>query len=236
MSKVTLITGASSGIGLALCEELFAENSDHYVYGLDRKPQEFFLGNPKYTHLCCDLLEFESVQTIIEDSGINKMKINTLVNCAGIMPTSPVFKLDPKLASEAFSLNCIAPLYLVKLLLKSLTRAENPLVINVTSIAAELNIPGEIIYGATKAALKHASESMSIELARFGIGVNCVAPALVMTTMTEHLTESQIDYMHAKQAYKSEVTSKDVAIAINYLMDGPGFISGSTLYVGGISR
>jgi len=236
MSKVTLITGASSGIGLALCEQLFTDDSDHHVYGLDRKPQEFFLNNPKYTHICCDLLEFESVRNIIEGSEINKLKINTIVNCAGIMPTSPVFKLDPKLASEAFSLNCIAPLYLVKLLLKSLTRTEKPLIINVTSIAAELNIPGEIVYGATKAALKHASESMSIELARFGIRVNCVAPALVMTAMTEHLTESQIDYMLTKQAYKNEVTSKDVATAINYLMDGPDVITGSTLYVGGIAR
>ena len=68
------------------------------------------------------------------------------------------------------------------------------------------------------------------------IRVNCVAPALVMTAMTEHLTESQIDYMLTKQAYKNEVTSKDVATAINYLMDGPDVITGSTLYVGGIAR
>lgn len=236
MTKNTLITGASSGIGLALCEQLLMDDSDCYVFGLDRKPQEFFLNNPKYTHLCCDLLESESVKSIIEGSSINKVKLNTIVNCAGIMPTSPVFKLDPKLSSEAFSLNCIAPLYLAKLLLKQLTRSEKPLIVNVTSIAAELNIPGEIVYGATKAALKHASESMSIELARFGIRVNCVAPALVKTAMTEHLTESQTNYMLTKQAYRCEVTAKDVAIVIQYLMDGPDVITGSTLYVGGIAR
>ena len=236
MKKVTLITGASSGIGLEVCKQLLTDNSDCHVFGLDKSPQEFFSDNSKYTHLCCDLLDFESVKSIIENSGIDKLRLNTIVNCAGIMPTSPVFKLDPKLASDAFSLNCIAPLYLVKLLLKSLAKSEKPLMINVTSIAAELNIPGEIVYGATKSALKHASESMSIELARFGIRVNCVAPALAKTNMTAHLSESQINYMLTKQAYKSEVTAKDVATTILYLINGPEFITGSTLYVGGIVR
>ena len=235
MLKNILITGASSGIGLALCN-LLLEKGDYCIWGLDRKIQSYFINEPKYKHLRCDLLDFENTKNIIEENGFSKLTLNAVVNCAGTMPTTPIFKLDPKIALDTFSLNCVAPLYLAKLLIKPLARSKQSLIVNITSIAAELNIPGEVIYGSTKAALKHASECMSVELNRFGICVNCVAPALVMTAMTEHLTDSQRSYMLSKQGYESQVTPKDVAATILYLINGPATTTGSTIYVGGISR
>lgn len=235
MSKTILITGTSSGIGYALCEHLL-KNTDHFILGIDRDTLECFSANPRYKHLCCNLLEFESIKNVIEENGVSRNPLNALINCAGVMPSSLISRLDPKRALDAFSVNCVAPLYLAKLLIKTLTRSEEPLIINITSIAAELDIPGEVVYGSTKAALKHASEAMAIELARFGIRVNCIAPALVMTAMTQHLTDSQREFMLTKQASKNQVTPKDVAMAIHYLIDGPALITGSTLYVGGIAR
>lgn len=235
MAKTILVTGASSGIGHALCDHLLS-TTDHRVIGIDRKAQEFFSNQPQYGHFCCNLLDFDATQRVIEEIGLGKTSLDVLVNCAGMMPTSLISKLDPQEALDAFSLNCVVPLFLAKLLFKALVRSTQPSIINITSIAADLDIPGEVVYGATKAALTHASRSMATELGRFGISVNCVAPPLVITPMTAHLTDSQRQYMHKKQSYKERVTSKDVAVVIAQLIDGPATITGSTLYAGGIAR
>jgi NAD(P)-dependent dehydrogenase (short-subunit alcohol dehydrogenase family) len=144
--------------------------------------------------------------------------------------------LDPDKALKAFALNCVAPIFLAKILLKALARAGNSSIVNVTSIAADINIPGEVIYGATKSALRHASESMSIEFARFGIRVNCVAPALVATPLTQHLSQNQKEFMLSKQAHSQEVRPHDVAVVIQSIIEGSKFVTGSTLYVGGVVR
>lgn len=234
MNKYIVITGSSSGIGFALCK-LLLKVTDYNIVGMDRNPSRFN-NNGSYEHFICDLTDFEGVDTLIQESGITKGKIKSLVNCAGIMPTTLITKMDPMEASNAFKLNCVAPLYLAKLFVKALSRSKDGSIINVTSITADLNIPGEVVYGATKASLKHASETMAIEFSRFGIRVNCVAPALVKTAMTEHLSESQKKFMMNKQVSKYSVTPDSVARTILFLIDAPEEVTSSTLYVGGIIK
>ena len=233
--KIVLVTGTSSGLGLALVEFLLSLGG-YRVIGLDKEDQVKFRGDERYTHLRCDLLDFEKVKLVVEDHGVSRMKLFSLVNCAGVMPSSIISSLDPDKALKAFALNCVAPIFLAKILLKALARASNSSIVNVTSIAADINIPGEVIYGATKSALRHASESMSIEFARFGIRVNCVAPALVATPLTQHLSQNQKEFMFSKQAHSQEVRPHDVAVVIQSIIEGSKFVTGSTLYVGGVVK
>lgn len=236
MSKTVLVTGSASGLGRATCEHLL-RSTEYVVYGIDQAPCPGALDeHARYSHLVCDLRDYAALRRIIEASEVARGSLDAIVNCAGVMPTALVSKIDPNVALEAFSVNCVAPLYLTRLLLKPLIRAKEAVVVYVTSVAAELDIPGEVVYGATKSALRHASEAMSVELARFGIRVNCIAPALVETPMTAHLTQAQCDYMRTKQAYQTAVTPHDVAVTIHYLLEGPPTITSSTLYVGGIAK
>ena len=77
---------------------------------------------------------------------------------------------------------------------------------------------------------------MSIEFARYGIGVYDVRPALVKTPMTEHLTESQRGEMLKKQALQKELFPKDFTNCIMSMVDMPLETTGSIIYVGGISN
>jgi 3-oxoacyl-[acyl-carrier protein] reductase len=231
--KSIAITGSSSGLGLALTKELLNKR-EWAIYGIDL--QDTQISHPSYRHLICDLADWsESQQKVPEFIGA-KTPLSVLVNSAGIMPSSLVPSLDPVRAINAFAINAVAPVYMSKLLLKNLSRSREGHVINITSIAADILIPGEVIYSATKAALKAITESMASELARFNIRVNAVAPALIETKMTEHLSPSQIEFMKTKQAFSGSIISRHVADAIVSLIESPQQITSSTVYVGGIRK
>ena len=68
--------------------------------------------------------------------------VDLLVNCAGIMPTNLVARFDPSLAEIAFKTNVIAPIHLCRLILKPLKKSTKPVIINISSIAAELTLQG----------------------------------------------------------------------------------------------
>ena len=231
--KKVVITGSSSGLGKALSEALLDEKRWE-VFGIDKTKTD--LNSPFYKHLECDLANWQSTQSVLTQQIDLKQSIHVLVNCAGVMPSMLVSSFNPVKALEAFSVNTIAPLLVSKILLKPLARAKNGHIINITSIAAEVQIPGEMVYSATKAALKNITENMSSELSRFGIRVNAIAPALVNTHMTEHLSEKQATYMKSKQASQSPVTIECVTSAIVALINTPNQVNSSTIYVGGIAK
>ena len=231
--KRIVVTGSSSGIGKTLCELLLGFE-DWEILGVDKNPSPF--ESSSYNHLVCDLTSWKDIDSLLPKFANLRMPLHALVNCAGIMPSMLTSSLDATKAQHAFSTNTLAPLYVAKTLLKPLARSKEGHIINVTSIAADVYIPGEIVYSATKAALKNITQNMSSELSRFGIRVNSVAPALVMTPMTEHLSDQQVNFMKSKQASMPTVTAHSVASAIFSLLNSPGEVNSSTIYVGGVLR
>jgi len=234
-SRIAVITGSSSGLGAHLSKVLHSLGWD--VYGIDKNsPHPSLKDSIKYYHFISNLSDYKQIDhTCSEICNIEK-KIDLLVNCAGVMPSCLVAKINPLAASEAFLVNTIAPIYIAKKFIRPLRKSIKPIIINITSIAAELSLPGECIYGASKAALKHASESMAIEFIKYGITVHNVAPALINTPLTKHLTEKQENYMLTKQALDREVTLVNFSDVILHLLTTPLATTGSTTYVGGINR
>lgn len=233
--KTIVVTGASSGIGLGLCENLIKQD-DFLIYGIDIESSSPLLGLSKYNHIACDLRDFNKTFDSIQNSGLLKKRIFALVNAAGVMPSMLVSSLEPNIANDAFTVNCVAPLYLTKLMLKGLARSKGSSVINLTSIAADIDIPGETVYSSSKVALKSITKSMAIELSRFKIKVNSIAPALIETNMTRHLSGKQKEYMLRKQILDRQLEIKDVVDVIIKTINSPELITGSTLYVGGVVR
>jgi len=233
--QIAVITGSSSGLGAHLSEVL--HGLDWNIYGIDKNNLHPNLKDKiKYYHMISDLSDYKQIDNTCNEICNKENKIDLLVNCAGVMPSSLVAKINPMTAAEAFFINTIAPIYISKKFIRPLRKSGKPIIINITSIAAELSLPGECIYGASKAALKHASESMAIEFIKYGISVHNVAPALINTPLTKHLTEKQKNYMLTKQAFEHEVTLVNFSEVILHLLTTPSATTGSTTYVGGINR
>jgi len=234
LTKIIVVSGSSSGLGLNLSHQLLEDGWT--VCGIDINPRHPDLKSDSYHHYLCDLSDFGQLHDMSKQLLSDIPCINALVNCAGIMPTCLAARFNAEQAERTYKINVIAPLLLSKLFLKKLKSSDNSRVINVTSIAAELTIPGEIIYASSKAALKHATSILAIEFARYNVSVFNIAPALIQTPMTCHLTKEQRSEMLRKQAIPFDLQPIEFTKAVLSILEMPFSSTGSVVYVGGIAN
>jgi short-subunit dehydrogenase len=179
MSKVVLITGASSGIGKSTAE-LLVKNG-FVVYGTSRKPKVDQLDG--YNMIALDVTKEDSIkkaiQTILDKEG----RIDVLVNNAGMGITGPVEDTPTEEMKKVFNTNYFGAIDVMKAVLPTMRTQGGGKVINVTSIAGYMGLPYRGIYSATKGALELTVEAIRMEVKEFGIEVTNVAPGDVATNI-----------------------------------------------------
>ena len=226
-----VITGASSGIGRDLAKIFIEENkSDELILISRRDP---ILPDAKW--LKVDLRDTKQIKDLSQSLKDFNQNCDLLVHCAGVMRSNPSNKINLDDAVESYMVNSIAPLFITSALSRSLAKAKGT-VISISSIASELDIPGEAIYSSTKAALNKGIDSLSADLSRLGICFLKIKPSLIDTPMTEHLNESQKNYMTGCQSTKLRPSSLELANYIASLYNTNHFITGSDIFFGGIRR
>ena len=223
-----LITGASSGIGKEIASII--KNKDECILVSRRDPLI-----DGATWLKCALSKTNEVLELIEKIKNIINKLDLIVHSAGIMKSCSSSKLVFNFSLESFMFNTITPLFLTSNLTRELSRAKGVL-IALSSIASKLDIPGEVIYSSSKAALDKGIESLSADLSKLGISYIKVHPSLIETPMTEGLDSNQKTYIFSKQAIKNFPTKKELAEFIISLTDQTNLITGSSIYFGGIRR
>ncbi|MGK0255743.1 MAG: short-subunit dehydrogenase [Arcobacteraceae bacterium] len=164
--KQAIVTGYSSGIGKAICDELM--KSDYKIIKLKTR-----LDNIK---------ELE-----IEVNGIiNKCNIDLLVNCAGIGIFQPHEEISILKIKELIDINLTAPIILSKLVLRSLKNTQGN-IINITSVEATKHSKFSALYTATKAGLRDFSLCLFEELRKSGVGVTSINPDMTITNFFDDL-------------------------------------------------
>jgi 3-oxoacyl-[acyl-carrier protein] reductase len=107
-------------------------------------------------------------------------------------------------------------------------------VINITSIVGVTGNPGQVNYAAAKAGLIGMSKSLAQELASRGITVNCVAPGIIATPMTDALSEDQRKVILGRVPAGRLGSPEEIAAGIVYLAsDEAGYVTGQTLHING---
>jgi len=179
MSKVVLITGASSGIGKSTAELLAQKGFT--VYGTSRKPKVNELDG--YRMIALDVTQESSIQKAI-DTIVNKEgRIDVLVNNAGMGITGPVEDTPTQEMKKVFNTNYFGAIDVMKAVLPTMRQQGSGVIINVTSIAGYMGLPYRGIYSATKGALELTVEAIRMEVKEFGIEVTNVAPGDVATNI-----------------------------------------------------
>jgi 3-oxoacyl-[acyl-carrier protein] reductase len=172
---VTLVTGASRGIGRAIAQELTRRG--HHVIGMSRSRPEGFEG----TFIAVDLAVTERAAAALAEVTA-KHRVLRLVNNAGMakaakLEQAPLADLDAMMA-----LNVRAVMQCMQAVLPAMRQAGFGRIVNIGSRAG-LGKEGRIVYGATKAAVLSMTRAAALECAPYGITVNCVAPGPVETDM-----------------------------------------------------
>jgi short-subunit dehydrogenase len=172
MSKVVLITGASTGIGKSIGEFLLSKG--FIVYGTSRNPNK--ITNSIFPLLSLDVRDAESIKKavtqVIEKSG----RIDVLINNAGVGITGPIEETITQEMRNNFETNFFGPIEVIKAVLPQMRKQKAGLIINITSIAGYMGLPYRGIYSASKGALELITESLRMETKSFGINITNVAP------------------------------------------------------------
>lgn len=172
MNKVVLITGASSGIGEAIANDLASKGFT--VYGTSRNPNLAIEKSFELIPLDVnDSYQIEKAVTyIIEMEG----KIDILINNAGKGITGPLEETPLAEIKTTFDTNFYGLLAVTKAVLPQMRKQKSGLIINISSIAGYMGLPYRGIYSGTKSAVCVVSEALSSEVKQFGIKVVDVAP------------------------------------------------------------
>jgi short-subunit dehydrogenase len=173
---LAVVTGTSSGIGKAITETLL--ESGWRVLGVSRR--EAFFRSQDYTHLQFNLTEIDSLPQMIQDVLREHGPVQALINNAGVGHFAPHEELSPKQIRELVDLNLLAPLIITRCMLRSLKETRGNIIF-ISSFSALESSSFGAAYAATKAGLKHFSDSLFDEVRKSGVKVTTISPDITRT-------------------------------------------------------
>ena len=160
MSKIVLITGASSGFGKIIAEKLSDEG--YTVYGTSRNPNKY-PSPKKYKLLKYDITSFKESSNLVERI-LKEKKIDILINNAGIGFSGPVEEISIKDVKNVFDTNFFGQIDLIQNVLPIMRKNNYGLILNITSIAGFHGIPFVSTYCASKASMEFLGEALNMEV------------------------------------------------------------------------
>lgn len=187
MSKVIIITGASSGLGEYLASYL--TNKGHLVYGTSRSitPQ-----GHSFKTLQMDVCSTASVQSAINQVLKETGKIDVLINNAGLGLATPFEHTHSEEIERLFDTNVKGVINTCQAVLPVMREQKSGLIIQISSIASEFGLPYRGLYSASKAAVDRFTEALRMEVVKYGIQACIVQPGGVQTDISKNRMMSKM--------------------------------------------
>lgn len=237
--QVTLVTGASRGIGRAIALELGrlgaivigtattaegAGNISGYLEAAGVKGEGAIL----------EVREQAQVDALIAQLEKTYGATTILVNNAGITRDNLAMRMKDEEWDAVLDTNLKAVFRLSKAVMRGMMKARQGRIINVTSVVGHAGNPGQANYCAAKAGVAGMTRSLARELGSRNITVNCVAPGLIDTDMTRTLDDKQRESLVASIPLGRLGLPEDVAAAVAFLASpGAAYVTGTTIHVNG---
>ena len=232
-NRAVIVTGGARGIGLAIAKRFLAERATVHVF--DRAlpgDSENALPGAVFTHLG-DVTNSSDVETCIRAVVAQSGGIDILVNNAGIVRDNVIWRMPEDDFDAVLGVNLKGAWLMCREVSHIMRRQNHGRIINIASRAWLGNF-GQSNYAASKGGLISLTRVLALELARYQVTVNAVAPGLIDTPMTRALPAETFKKLVDAQPGKKAGKPEDVAAAVAFLAsEEAGFITGQLLYVDG---
>lgn len=194
-NKVCLVTGTSKGIGKAIAERFAEEGATVYANArlngeIDEWAAELSSQNDtKVLPIYFDVTDYSAVKEAIIKIKKEQLRIDVLVNNAGIVSYELLGMIDNNKMKSMFEVNVYAVIQLIQFISRIMTRQKSGSIINISSIVGTNGVKGQLCYSATKGAIISITKSAAKELAQDNIRVNAIAPGMIRTKRFEEALE-----------------------------------------------
>ncbi|WP_411031677.1 SDR family NAD(P)-dependent oxidoreductase [Spongiimicrobium sp. 3-5] len=242
--KVAVITGATGGIGFEVAKRLGQDGYTVVLNGIEddlgaKRAKELATEGINAEYYGFDVTKEEAVTSNIKAIGDKYGKIDVLVNNAGGLGGRSRFEeMTTEFYRFVMALNLDSTFFASRAAIPFLKKAENPSIINYTSIAGwNAGGPGAGIYGTSKAGVHAITRALAKDLAEYGIRVNAVSPGTIDTPFHAQIKSTKPEVF---ASWKNNILlgrlgqPEDVASVISFLVsDDASFMTAETIQIGG---
>jgi 3-oxoacyl-[acyl-carrier protein] reductase len=236
--QVAVITGAASGIGLAVTNQLLANGANVVLLDINKEALEKEFGNiPQQAVLFgIDITDQSEVDKAINTAAAQWGRIDILVNCAGITGVTNIksHEVTTENLQRVFDINFMASFYTAHAVLPFMIKQQYGRILHLASIAGKEGNAGMLAYSASKAAVIGMTKVQGKEYGEMGITVNALAPAVIRTPMVDAMPVEQVKYMTDKIPMKRCGTLEEAVNLILYIVSRENsFTTGFTFDLSG---
>ncbi|MDX2484970.1 MAG: SDR family NAD(P)-dependent oxidoreductase [Pseudodonghicola sp.] len=243
--RSVVVTGGARGIGLAVGRR-FAGAGDNVVL-LDRDPSVVEAGGDlaretgtKSVGIVCDVTDAASVDAVFDDIAATNGAIDVLINNAGVLRDNLVHKMSEDDWDTVISVHLKGAFLCSRAAQRHMVPKRYGKIVCLSSTSS-LGNRGQLNYSTAKAGLQGFTRTLSLELGRFNINVNCIAPGFIDTEMTRSAAERQGISVEDYKAMKAEKIAirrvgvpEDIGNVAYFLAnDEASFVNGQVIYVSG---
>lgn len=237
--KVSIVTGASQGIGEAVARELGQEGATIILVDIQKEKLEEVAGRfqaegLKARPLVADVTDLTQVEGVVESVMKDYGRLDHLINNAGITRDTLLLRMKEEDWDLVLAVNLKGAFNFCRSAVKHMVAARSGRIVSLSSVVGLMGNFGQSNYAASKAGLIGFSKSLAREVAARGITVNCVAPGYIATSMTEKLSEE------VKKAFLEIIPMKrfgrpeEIARVVKFLCsDEAAYITGQVISVNG---
>ena len=231
--QVAIVTGAASGLGLAIAKKLHADGAhvallDLNADALQTAAKEVGENALKFG---IDLTKQDQVESVVSQVAERFGRIDILVNSAGVTGATNIKSHEVETANLrfVFDVNFMASFFTARAVLPWMLKRNYGRILHIASVAGKEGNAGMLAYSASKAAVIGMTKVQGKEYAETGITVNALAPAVIQTPMVDAMPPEQVKYMTDKIPMKRCGTLEEIAHMAAFIVSrGTAFTTGFT--------
>ncbi len=234
---ITLVSGASRGIGKAVAKRFAKEG--HFVIGTATTEKgaaliDDYLHDSGGIGRVLDVRDPEQINKLFEEIESVYGAVQVLVNNAGITKDGLLMRMKDEDWESVIDTNLTSVYRMSKRAVRGMMKARRGRIINISSVVAKMGNAGQSNYAATKAGLEGFSRTLAREIGSRQVTINCVAPGLIETDMTDELDERLLNSMLDAVPIGRLGQPEDIAAAVLFLAgDEASYITGAVIPVNG---